>query len=182
MWHVQKFCNDNVLSLPRSSSSSDWFKKFPCGMMNQKHYLIWAVWHIATLTGISVLAPQASFCGESSGGATNCPVVDPGGRGGAGLPQLFWDQIEAKKIFWRLPPPPPPPPPPPLIIWMSWIHYCRQLFFMLEFSEFLHCRCNASISYCILLIKQLGIWVLINFSHLQNRCLFEVGAYLKLGA
>ena len=101
MWYVQKFCNGNVLSLPRSSSSSDWFKKFPCGMMNQKHYLIWAVWHIATLTGISVLAPQASFCGESSGGATNCPVVDPGGEG-AGLPQLFWDQIEAKKIFWRL--------------------------------------------------------------------------------
>ena len=78
-------------------------------MMNQKLYLIWAVWHIVPLTGISVLAPQASFCGESSGGVTNCPVVDPlGGGGRAGLPQLFWDQIEAKNIFWRLPPLPHP--------------------------------------------------------------------------
>ena len=35
-----------------------------------------------------MLDPQASFCGESSGGVTNCPVVDPGeGPGGPG--QLF---------------------------------------------------------------------------------------------
>ena len=177
MRHVQKFCNDNVLSLPRSSSSSDWFKKFPCGMMNQKHYLIWAVWHIVTLTGMSVLAPQASFCGEISSGVTNCPVVDPWGGGGFGwAPPIILRPNWGQKYFLETSPPPTP------YLLKVWIQHCCQLFFVPEFSEFLHCRCNASISYCILLIKQLGIWVLINFSHLQNRCLFEVGAYLKLGA
>ena len=37
-----------------------------------------------------MLDPQASFCGESSGGVTNCPVVDPGeGPGGPGLPPII---------------------------------------------------------------------------------------------
>ena len=180
MWHVQKFCNDNVLSLPRSSSSSDWFKKFPCGMMNQKLYLIWAVWHIVTLTGISVLAPQASFCGETAVGSQTVQWWIHGG-GGAGAegwaPPIIRSPNCGQKYFLETSPPPPPP-----IIWRSGSTTAVSCFVMLEFSEFLHCRCNASISYCILLIKQLGIWVLINFSHLQNRCLFEVGAYLKLGA
>ena len=40
-----------------------------------------------------MLDPQASFCGESSGGVTNCRVVDPGegpgGPGGPGLPPII---------------------------------------------------------------------------------------------
>ena len=37
-----------------------------------------------------MLDPQASFCGESSGGVTNCPVVDPGeGPGEPGLPPII---------------------------------------------------------------------------------------------
>ena len=78
-----------------------------------------------------------------------------GGAWGAWAPPNYSEtKLRPKRIFWR---PLPPPPHPPFYL-KVWIHHCCQLFFffMLEFSEFLHCRCNASISYCILLIKQLG--------------------------
>ena len=39
-------------------------------------------------------------------------MADPGkGVGGAWAPSLFWDQTEARKIFWLRPGYPDPPPP-----------------------------------------------------------------------
>ena len=117
------------------------------------------------------------FVGKSAVGSQTVQWWIHGGGGGFGwAPPIILRPNWGQKYFLETSPPPTP------YLLKVWIQHCCQLFFVPEFSEFLHCRCNASISYCILLIKQLGIWVLINFSHLQNRCLFEVGAYLKLGA
>ena len=118
------------------------------------------------------------FVGKAAVGSQTVQWWIHGGRGEGWAPPIILRPNWGQKYFLETSPPHPPP-----IIWRSGSTTAVSCFVMLEFSEFLHCRCNASISYCILLIKQLGrIWVLINFSHLQNRCLFEVGAYLKLGA
>ena len=44
-----------------------------------------------------MLDPQASFCGESSGGVTNCPVVDPGK--GPAPPNYSETKLRPKRFF-----------------------------------------------------------------------------------
>ena len=94
-----------------------------------------------------------------------------GSRGGAwgtwAPPNYSETKLRPKRIFWR----PLPPHPPPPFIWRSGSTTAVSCFVMLEFSEFLHCRCDASISYCILLIKQLGTYI---FTSLNKKWL---GAY-----